>query len=91
MTSTHASDLPADHPAGAWLLLRVRDAGPGIPPNERERVFKKFAQIQKASVKGTGLGLTYCKLAVETHGGRIWVGTDDAPGASFLLTLPSAE
>ena len=87
----HASDLPADHPAGAWLLLRVRDAGPGIPPNERERVFKKFAQIQKASVKGTGLGLTYCKLAVETHGGRIWVGTDDAPGASFLLTLPSAE
>jgi signal transduction histidine kinase/transcriptional regulator with GAF, ATPase, and Fis domain len=81
-------ELPADHPEGAWAVVKVRDAGPGIPPQFRERVFQKFAQIQKAGIKGTGLGLTYCRLAVETHGGRIWVGGDDGPGAVFALTLP---
>lgn len=90
LTARHATaaDLPVDHPAGAWLLVIVRDAGPGIQPQHRERVFQKFAQIQKASVKGTGLGLTYSRLAVETHGGRIWVGGDGEPGAVFALTLP---
>ncbi len=86
-----AADLAADHPEGRWLLVTVRDAGPGIAPQYRERVFVKFAQVQKASVKGTGLGLTYSRLAVETHGGRIWVSGDDAPGAIFTLTVPMLD
>ena len=85
----HTSLLQPDHPAGEWLIVRIRDQGPGIPQHFRERVFEKFAQVQKSGVKGTGLGLTYCRLAVEAHGGRIWVGeTDDGPGSTFLFTIP---
>lgn len=85
-----ANQLPSDHPTGQWILLGVRDAGPGIPAQYRERVFEKFAQVKQTGIKGTGLGLTYCRLAVETHGGRIWVANDDGPGALFLLTIPIA-
>ncbi|WP_164689171.1 GAF domain-containing protein [Herpetosiphon llansteffanensis] len=85
-----AGQLPNDHPNGQWILLGVRDAGPGIPAQYRERVFEKFAQVKQTGIKGTGLGLTYCRLAIETHGGRIWVANDDGPGALFLLTIPIA-
>ena len=79
--------LPTDHPAGEWLLVTVRDMGPGIPESYREKVFIKFAQLNEG-VKGTGLGLTYCRLAVETHGGRIWVMPNEPPGAIFAFTVP---
>jgi signal transduction histidine kinase len=70
--------------------IRVADAGKGIPPELRERVFDPFVQVEGAartqSRGGRGLGLTFCKLAVEAHGGRIWV-EDAAPGAVFALRL----
>lgn len=73
------------------LVLRVIDSGPGIPAAERERIFERFAQIAGDSPRqrGFGLGLTFCKLAVEAHGGAIWVesGPDDT-GACFAFTLP---
>jgi signal transduction histidine kinase len=75
------------------VKIEVLDTGPGIPLNERERIFEKFTQVQgrEGTVRGSGLGLTFCRMAVETHGGRIWV--EDGPGGKgslFVLTLPLA-
>jgi two-component system clock-associated histidine kinase SasA len=73
----------------------VANSGERIPSAERERIFERFVQLhatrpQRGS-KGSGLGLTFCRLAVEAHGGRIWV--DDAPdgGAAFHFTLPAGD
>lgn len=75
----------------ATLLLGVRDTGPGIPLHEQSRLFKKF---QAASIRGrrvgTGLGLPFCKLAVEAHGGRIWVESEEGIGSTFSMLLPVA-
>jgi two-component system clock-associated histidine kinase SasA len=73
------------------VLLSVIDRGPGVPQRFREVIFEKFQRMQRGKkVKGLGIGLAFCRLAVEAHGGRIWV--DDAPGggAQFNLTLPMA-
>ena len=77
---------------GAALLLRVADSGRGIAPDERERIFEKFKQAKTGGgrgKRGTGLGLTFCRLAVEAHGGRIWIEEQGPlPGASFVFTIP---
>ena len=76
----------------AKILVSVVDQGQGVPPQHRMSIFDKFQRIAsaKASSSGLGLGLAFCRLAVEAHGGKIWV--DDAPGggARFNLTLPVA-
>jgi signal transduction histidine kinase len=79
--------------AEGLVRLVVEDAGPGIPPAERERVFDKFYQVGRVEGErrpGTGLGLTIARHLVELHGGRIWV--EDAPGggAAFVVLLPVA-
>ncbi len=76
---------------GGMMLLSVADKGPGIPPEYRQKIFEKFQRVSqegRPNSKGMGLGLAFCRLAVEAHGGRIWV--DDAPGggARFNLMLP---
>lgn len=78
-----------------FVRVRVSDTGPGIPPEERERIFKRFIQISghrpRTGGKGTGLGLNFCKVAAEAHGGRIWVADEGPlPGACFAFTLPIA-
>ncbi len=75
------------------VLVRVVDSGSGIPPEARSCIFDKFTQLDHQSLrghKGTGLGLTFCKLAVEVHGGRIWVEDGEGTGAAFCFTLPVA-
>ncbi|MBX3157746.1 MAG: response regulator [Deltaproteobacteria bacterium] len=75
--------------AGGAVELRVADAGHGIPAELREAVFERFVRAGgETSRTGRGLGLAFCKLAVETHGGRIWI-EDAAPGAVFCVRLPS--
>jgi two-component system sensor histidine kinase/response regulator len=72
--------------------LRVTDAGPGVPAEMKETIFDRFVQLDEtrsATRSGRGLGLTFCKHAVEAHGGRIWI-EDAAPGASFCVRLPRA-
>ena len=73
--------------------LRVADVGRGIPAAMRERVFGAFVQVEEGErvvAHGSrGLGLTFCKLAVEAHGGRIWI-EDGAPGAVFCVSIPDA-
>lgn len=68
--------------------LRVSDQGPGVPEAMREAVFERFQQLGKgrSAQGGYGLGLAFCKLAAELHGGRIWV-EDAAPGAVFCVSL----
>ena len=73
------------------VIVRVTDSGPGIPVRDRQLIFEKFGQVHGAERTGVGLGLTFCKLAVEAHGGRIWVEDAPAQGSSFVFTLPNGS
>jgi two-component system, sensor histidine kinase and response regulator len=74
--------------------LRIADEGQGVPPELRDGVFERFAQVEAgdrtAPRTGRGLGLTFCRLVVEAHGGRIYV-EDAAPGAAFCIRLPRVD
>ncbi len=70
------------------LRVSVADTGPGIPADVRRRLFEKFVTGQQAE-RGTGLGLAFCRLVVEAHGGSIWA-EDGSPGTVFQFTLPAA-
>ena len=76
------------------IELRVADAGTGVPLAMRESIFDPFVQLEgkglPSSRSGRGLGLTFCRLAVEAHGGRIWI-EDANPGAVFVLRIPDAQ
>jgi signal transduction histidine kinase len=69
------------------VVVTVRDSGPGLPPELRGSLFQKFVTGRQGG-HGTGLGLAFCKLAVEAHGGRIWVESEPGAGAVFGFTLP---
>lgn len=73
--------------------IRLSDQGPGVPPEMRESIFERFVQVESGdravSRTGRGLGLAFCRLAIEAHGGRIWV-EDGAPGAVFCMRIPNA-
>jgi len=72
-----------------WVKIWVRDTGPGIPPQEQERIFEKFLRLRgKDRHGGLGVGLAFCRLAVQGHGGRIWVESELDKGSTFWLTLP---
>ena len=75
------------------VQVSVSDTGPGIPPDESEKIFEKFYQITEAEgtkPKGTGLGLAICKSLVALHGGKIWVEPKPTGGSIFCFTLPAA-
>ncbi|MBI5960598.1 MAG: GAF domain-containing protein, partial [Chloroflexi bacterium] len=76
-----------------FIRAEVRDTGPGIPDDQKERLFDRFAQIdgQRGRRRGTGLGLTFCRLAIEAHGGQIWIEDNAQGGAVFVFTLPVAD
>ena len=78
----------------SFIKIFVRDTGPGIPAEYREKIFKKFGRVEGESVRkkrGSGLGLTICKEIVENHGGRIWVESKVGKGSTFYLTLPVSQ
>ena len=73
------------------LLFSVRDTGEGIPADDLDRIFEKFGQVESRQAghkMSTGLGLTFCKLAVEAHGGLIWVESEPGKGSDFRFTIP---
>lgn len=70
-------------------LCRVRDQGPGIPPEMHERIFDKFGQLE-ARKHSTGLGLTFCKLAIQAHQGEIGLESEVGQGSCFWFRLPNA-
>jgi signal transduction histidine kinase len=73
------------------VLIGVRDSGPGISKSTQTKLFQKFhtdSSIQGRR-RGTGLGLAYCKLAVEAHGGDMWLESQEGQGSTFLMRLPA--
>jgi K+-sensing histidine kinase KdpD len=75
---------------GDWVTMRVRDTGPGIPTHLKDDIFDKYVRVpHKGTPSGTGLGLAFCRLAVEAHGGHIWVENETKGGAVFSFTLPA--
>lgn len=85
--------LSIKHEADA-VRVSVSDQGPGIPRELHARIFEKFGQVEgDVRNKGysTGLGLTFCKLAVEQHGGQIGVESQPGCGSTFWFTLPGAK
>jgi signal transduction histidine kinase len=77
---------------GAAVVFEVRDCGPGIPTEFRDKLFTKFAQADRArrEQEGTGLGLAISRALVLAHGGEIWVESEPGKGAAFFFTLPLA-
>jgi len=76
------------------MRIYVRDTGPGIPQESIGRIFEKFGQVktqQNQRQYSTGLGLTFCKLAVEAHGGTIGVDSEVGKGSTFWFTIPGRE
>jgi signal transduction histidine kinase len=79
--------------ADTGLLLEVEDDGPGIAPENLERIFEKFGRLPgqaQTRQDNTGLGLTFCRLAVEAHGGTLSVASELGQGTTFRISLPAA-
>ena len=76
------------------MLFAISDTGEGIPPEAFERIFEKFGQVEgriAGRKMSTGLGLTFCKLAVSVHGGRLWLESQPGIGSVFYFTIPREE
>jgi signal transduction histidine kinase len=73
------------------VRVSVADTGPGLAPEDHERVFEEFQQAEAGveQREGTGLGLALSKRLVELHGGRIWVDSEPGKGSTFVFTLPA--
>jgi signal transduction histidine kinase len=85
--------LQAQNSNGA-IHIKIADDGDGISADNLQRIFDKYIQVDNengGARRGTGLGLTFCKLAVEAHGGRIWVESKEGQGSNFYFTLPLTE
>jgi len=74
---------------GGEIIMTVADRGPGVPEDDRERIFEKYyRRAEAATVPGAGLGLYLARRIVAAHGGAIAVGNRPGGGARFVLRLP---
>jgi signal transduction histidine kinase len=93
--SPEGSDIAVDAEAtGDEVRIAVDDEGPGIPPEERERVFDRFHRLDSRDnrkVYGHGLGLYMARLLLEAQDGRIWVEGDHGQGTRFVISLPQVR
>jgi PAS domain S-box-containing protein len=77
---------------GAWVQFWVQDHGAGIPAGEHERIFDKFARIKSNNRPGgLGIGLAFCRLAIQAHAGRIWVESEEGKGSRFTFIVPAGN
>jgi signal transduction histidine kinase len=77
-----------------WAHLSITDTGPGIPAEYHQKVFEKFGQAEarkEGQVASSGLGLTFCKLAVEAHNGSIELESEPGRGTTFHVRLPLSQ
>jgi C4-dicarboxylate-specific signal transduction histidine kinase len=79
--------VASKHDAGGGVLVQVEDSGPGIEPDDVDRVFKAFYTTK---AKGMGMGLSISRSIVEAHHGRLWASPGTSIGAVFQLLLPPA-
>jgi signal transduction histidine kinase len=79
--------------ANGEVLVSVADTGPGVAPEDQERIFEEFQQSETGvgHREGTGLGLALSKRYVELHGGRIWVESELGRGSTFIFALPAGS
>ena len=83
--------VSASRNGGESVQVSVSDNGPGVPADEKEKIFAKFYRVAETNgenSKGTGLGLAISKALVELHGGKIWVESEPSRGSTFYFTLP---
>ena len=79
---------------GRTVRFTAEDDGPGIPIDQREKVFERFTRLQEGRSRdagGSGLGLALTRRIVETHGGRVFIETSELGGASFVVELPAID
>ena len=80
-----------DRSSEGEVQVSISDTGPGIAEEFQERVFEKFWQVEAKEAGqrvGSGLGLAFCRMAVDAHGGRIWVESEVGKGSTFRFTIP---
>jgi C4-dicarboxylate-specific signal transduction histidine kinase len=89
MTSVEEKDrelfVSTESSSAEGLLVAVADSGPGILPEDRERIFESFVTTKEG---GVGIGLSICRSIIEAHGGRLWADAHQPCGAVFRFTLP---
>jgi two-component system, sensor histidine kinase and response regulator len=83
-------EIRAKPAADGAIHFTVADDGVGIPPAYHDVIFRKFSSLNAQGRASSGLGLTFCKLAVEAHGGRIWVESTEQRGSTFHFVIPPA-
>jgi PAS domain S-box-containing protein len=92
MTSIEAGPrdllIGTEQTQGNGVLVTVRDSGPGIDPENLERVFEAFYTTKTS---GVGIGLSICRSIIDAHGGRLWADANEPRGAVFRFILPGAE
>jgi signal transduction histidine kinase len=79
---------------GERVGINVRDNGPGIHGDDKEKVFDRFVQVEKhvgPGKHGTGLGLAICRELIQLHSGRIWIEDNPGGGAAFKILLPKCD
>ncbi len=86
-------EIRAQRASDGSVEVRISDEGDGVPKEYREKIFEKYFQLDRDVAKNAetsrGLGLAFCRLAAEAHGGRIWVEENQPKGSSFCVRIPS--
>jgi signal transduction histidine kinase len=83
--------LQAEKQESGEICIKIQDTGTGIPVSYLDKIFDKYIQVESrnsGSEISVGLGLYFCRLAIEAHGGRIWVESQEGKGSTFYLTIP---
>lgn len=87
------ANAPEMNGARRLVKIEVVDTGPGVPDEYKSKLFERFVQVKgrRGARRGIGLGLTFCRMVVEAHGGDIWIDDNPGGGSIFAFTLPVAN